>query len=63
MNVLQSNLTYAAGKLFFAGVPVAGFRSLKVFGDNVRVTLVKDESDVEQVKAMRLAGIKVRRCK
>lgn len=63
MNVLQSNLTFAAGQLFFAGTPVAGFRSLKVFGDNIRVTLFKAQSDVEQAKAMRLAGIKVRRYK
>ena len=63
MNVLQSNLTFAAGQLFFSGAPVPGFRSLKVFGDNIRVTVFKSQCDLAQVKAMRLAGIKVRRYK
>lgn len=58
MNVLQSNLTYAAGKLFFSGQPVAGFRSLAVKTDT-RVTVFKAQADAEQVKAMKADGIKV----
>lgn len=59
MNILQSNLTYAAGMLFFNGQPVAGFRSLKVSAVDVRVTVYKDSRDLGQVKAMKANGIKV----
>jgi hypothetical protein len=59
MNTLQSSLTYAAGQLFFEGRPVAGFRTLKVSAVDVRVTVFKDSRDIDQVKAMKAAGVKV----
>lgn len=59
MQALQSSLTYAASKLFFNGQPVIGFRSLKVSPADVRVTVYKDSRDLEQIKAMKAANIKV----
>lgn len=58
MNILQSNLTYASGMLFFAGQPVAGFRSLTVKND-IRATVWTASRDLAQVKAMKADGIKV----
>lgn len=60
MNIIQSSLAYAGGVLYFNGRAVVGFDGLIVRHGAVKVLLKTGESDIEQVKAMKAAGIHVR---